>query len=166
MSSSALSPGGGVSFAYSPVGLRRSIPLTHWINFWLEVPLVCMLWCPFVCWIEVGSWGCATSSCRLAREPGGSSRHPHLGKRETNATHQVSLVLDGSLSSWRPLLVPQSSLCSLFLLLVAEAVQWAHSCLSPGIALNISVHSMDSWESVSSLPTYAAILGLPLIPIC
>ena len=87
---------------------------------------------------SISGWRCALYACYgallSAGVPGdvphhpvgqpenlkGVPAHPHSGERETNATHQVSLVLGGSLSSWRDVMVPQSSLCSLFLLLVVQ----------------------------------------------
>lgn len=63
-------------------------------------------------------------------------------------------LLDISLSSWE--------LLYFLNLLYAEAVELALSCPSGGIALNIGILSMCSWEGVSSASSYATILVLPL----
>lgn len=64
-------------------------------------------------------------------------------------------LLESSLSS--------STFFMQFLSLVsyAEVIQFSFGSLSGGVALNIDVCSMCSWERTSSMSSYTAILGTP-----
>lgn len=69
----------------------------------------------------------------------------HVQGKHKQWRSPVPLVLGGSLRSWRAIMVPDF-LCVVPLICCAGDIQLAQSCLSLGIALNIGVHLMCSWE--------------------
>lgn len=122
------------------------------------------LWHRFVFLLELAPGRVARDAllqpCRLARAPVWSLHlcYPNVERMQTVALSSSSdpgefpQILETSHRS------PIFSMWSHALLCCAEAIQLDLNRLSREISLNIGVHSMCSWERVSSASSFAAIL--------
>lgn len=90
-------PGRGVTYAHAAQWVHESTPCsTCWFTVWVEVSLVCMLWCsPVLLDASQEGWlGNNTGPCKSAREPGWSF---HL---QSTCTENVNNGTYWFLPSW------------------------------------------------------------------